>query len=175
MGARSNAKMVYLRRTVDMAEHDALDRIRRAIRKTSRGLTILGPCIALLGAFMISLHAFELDSEAASMGTAAIGALYGFAILFIVVGLGMSYTGMFVIARRGKMLIGTLASDPARLKSATYQTIQHRNAPGELGKVHQLSFTIDGLSKVVTLQVTAKDVEPILVYVRRRAPHALAQ
>ncbi len=134
---------------------------------------LMGPAIAALGAFMIALHALELDSEAADMGTAALVALYGFAILFIGVGLLMMYVGMFKFAAMGRAVIGALTGDTSVLEKVEYITIQASNAPGKLGRVHQLRFDITG-RKATTITVSEADVEPILALVRERAPHALA-
>ena len=153
-----------------MSEHDALDRLRTATRKTTRGMVIMGVGTALLGGFMIVLHALELDADAADMGTAALAALYGFAILFLLVGALMIYVALFKLARKSRSLIGALVSEPHRIRKITHQTIQSKSAPGDLGKVHQLVFDVDG--DALTLTVKAADVEAIVVYARTRAPAA---
>lgn len=153
-----------------MSEHDALDRLRTATRKTTRGMVIMGVGVVLLGGFMIALHAFELDSEAADMGTGALAALYGFAILFLLVGVAMVYVALFKVARKTRSLIGALVSEPHRIRKVTHQTIQSKSAPGELGKVHQLIFDVDGDTH--TLTVKPADVEAIVAYARTRAPAA---
>ncbi len=132
----------------------------------------LGVLALVVGVFMMSLHIFELDSEAQDMSTVALGALYGFAGLFVIVGVGMVYMGLFKMAAKGQRLVGVLVGEPHRLASVEYKTVQARNAPGELGRVHQLFFTVD--DKSIVLSVRRDDVEPILSYVRGRAPHALA-
>ncbi len=156
-----------------MDERDALDRIHAATTKTARTMNVMGPCIVALGLFMIALHALELDSEAADMGTAALVALYGFALVFIATGLLMLYVGLFKFARMGRAVIGALTGDPSVLEKVEYTTIQAANAPGALGRVHQLRFNIVGRKQATTLTVREEDVEPILGLVRRKAPHAL--
>lgn len=133
----------------------------------------MGPAIAALGAFMIALHLFEIDSEAADMGTGALVALYGFGLVFIATGIGMLYVGMFKFAAMGRAVIGALTGDPSVLEKVAYTTIQAANAPGKLGRVHQLRFDIKG-RKSTTITVSEADVEPILAFVRERAPHALS-
>lgn len=155
-----------------MGEQDVLDRIRAATTKTARTMSIMGPCIAALGAFMIALHLFEIDSEAADMGTAAVAALYGFGLLFIATGVGMFYMGVFKFAAMGRAVIGALTGDSSVLEKVEYTTIQAANAPGKLGRVHQLRFDIKG-RKSTTITVSEADVEPILSFVRQRAPHAV--
>ncbi len=156
-----------------MGEQDVLDRIRAATTKTARTMSIMGPAIAALGAFMIALHLFEIDSEAADMGTGALVALYGFGLVFIATGIGMLYVGMFKFAAMGRAVIGALTGDPSVLEKVAYTTIQAANAPGKLGRVHQLRFDIKG-RKSTTITVSEADVEPILAFVRERAPHALS-
>lgn len=157
-----------------MDERDALDRIRAATAKTARTMNIMGPCIVALGVFMIALHALELDSEAADMSPAALAALYGFALVFIGTGALMLYVGLFKFARMGRAVIGALTADTSALQKVEYTTIQAANAPGALGRVHQLRFDIRGRTKATTLTVREEDVEPILALVRAKAPHALA-
>ncbi len=137
-------------------------------------MNIMGPCIVALGVFMIALHALELDSEAADMSTTALVALYGFAVVFIAAGLGMLYVGLFKFARMGRAVVGALSGDPSALKKVEYRTIQAANAPGELGRAHQLCFEFRGRRKTTQLAVRAADVEPILALVRLKAPHALS-
>ena len=156
-----------------MGEQEVLDRVRAATAKTARTMNITGPCIVVLGLFMIALHALELDSEAADMSTGAVAALYGFALVFIATGLLMLYIGLFKFAKTGRNIIGALTGDPSVLEKVEYTVIQAANAPGDLGKVHQLRFAIRGRSAAV-LTVRAEDVEPILELVRLKAPHALA-
>lgn len=155
-----------------MGEQQVLDLIRDAIRKTGRTMTFMGPAIAAVGVFMIALHLLELDPEAKDMSTAAVVALYGFGILFIATGLLMVYVGLFKYAAMGRAVIGVLSGDPSRLKKVESITIQAANAPGKLGRVHQLRFDIEG-RKAVTVTVRETDVEPILAFVQSRAPHAL--
>ncbi len=157
-----------------MNERDALDRVRAATAKTARTMNIMGPFIVALGVFMIALHALELDSEAADMSTGALVALYGFALVFIGTGGLMLYVGLFKFARMGRAVIGALTGDTSALEKVVYTTIQAANAPGKLGRVHQLRFEIRGRTKATTLTVREEDVEPILALVRARAPHALA-
>lgn len=149
-----------------------LDRVRAATAKTARTMNILGPCIVGLGAFMIALHALELDSEAADMSTGALVALYGFALVFIATGLLMLYVGLFKFAKMGRAVVGALTGDTSVLEKVEYTSIQAANAPGELGRVHQLRFDIRG-HKATTLTFRKEDIEPILAYVRLKAPHAL--
>ncbi|MBV1861349.1 MAG: hypothetical protein KUG77_23220 [Nannocystaceae bacterium] len=157
-----------------MLEQDALDRIRAATAKTARTMNIAGPCIVVLGLFMIALHALELDSEAADMSTAALIALYGFALVFVATGLLMLYIGLFKFAAMGRAVIGALIGDPSVLEKVEYTVIQAANAPGRLGRVHQLRFDLRGRRKATTLTVREEDVEPILALVREKAPHALS-
>jgi len=156
-----------------MEERDALDRIRAATAKTARTMNVTGPCIVALGLFMIALHALGIDSEAADMSTAALVALYGFALVFIATGLLMLYMGLFKFARMGRAVIGALTGDPSVLDKVVYTTVQAANAPGALGRVHQLRFDIRGRKQATTLTVREEDVEPILALVRQNAPHAL--
>lgn len=137
-------------------------------------MNIMGPCIVALGAFMIALHALDLDSEAADMSTGALAALYGFGLLFIATGLLMLYVGLFRFAAMGRAVIGALSTDASVLEKVEYIRIQAANAPGKLGLVHQLRFDIRGRGKATTLTVREEDVEPILAHVRLKAPHALA-
>jgi len=155
-----------------MGEQQVLDLIRGAVSKQARTMTILGPFIIALGVFMIALHALELDSEAADMGTGALAALYGFAIVFIATGALMMYVGLFKFAAMGRAVVGALTSDPQAIEKVEYITIQAANAPGRLGMVHQLSFQIRG-RKATRFSVKEPDVEPILAYVRQKAPHAV--
>lgn len=136
-------------------------------------MSILGPCIVGLGGFMIALHALELDPEAADMGTAAVVALYGFALVFIATGLLMLYIGLFKFARMGRAVIGALTGDASVLEKVEYTTTQAASAPGALGRVHQLRFDIRGRKQATMLTVREEDVEPILALVRLKAPHAL--
>ncbi len=154
-----------------MSEHDVLDRLRGATRKTARRMVLVGPGIAAFGGFMIALHALELDPDTADMSTGALAALYGFALLFIATGLAMVYIGAFKIAGKGRRVVAVLSGSPDALTKVQHVTIQAQGAPGSLGRVHQLQFTIG--SEAVSLTVDAKDVEPILAYVARQAPHAL--
>lgn len=132
---------------------------------------LVGPGIAAFGGFMIALHALELDPATADMGTGALAALYGFALLFIVTGLAMVYLGAFKIAGKGGRVVAALSGSPGQITKVQHVTIQAQGAPGSLGRVHQMQFTIG--AEVVTLTVAADDVEPILAYVARQAPHAL--
>lgn len=156
-----------------MGEREVLDLIRVATRRSGRRLVIVGVGIALFGGFMIALHALGLDSEAADMSTAAVAALYGFGGLFFLVGGAMAWMGLFKFQARGRTIIGALSGDGRALEKVEHIVIQARNAPGTLGQVHQLAFTVGG--KATQLTVREPDVAPILGFVAERAPHALAR
>lgn len=156
---------------IGMREHEILDLIRGATKRSGRRMAIVGIGMLLMGGFMVSLHAFEIDSEAADMSTGALAALYGFAALFALFGAGMVWMGLFKFEARGRAIVAALAGDSRALEKVEHVVIQTKGAPGKLGQVHQLAFTVGGTATQLT--VKEADVAPILGFVAERAPHAL--
>ena len=146
--------------------------LQKTIRRTGRGMLLVGLLALPLGLFMIALHVLKLDPSAGEMSTGMLAALYGFAILFIGTGILMIYAALFKNAAKGQRFLDTLAHRPEQIKQVTHKIIQAQGAPGKLGQAHQIIIGYAAGGNL-TLSVKARDAEPILGYLAARAPHAV--
>jgi hypothetical protein len=129
-----------------------------------------------LGAFMIALHALQIDPEAASMGTGAIIALYAFAGLFIITGIGLVWVALFKSSKDRAELERRLRDAPesivlARRHVATRRGVQAGQGEADLG-AHQ-AHVEGGDGRIFLINASPSQVSDVLRLIRARCPKAI--
>ncbi len=128
-----------------------------------------------LGAFMIALHALKIDPEVATMGTGAVVALYAFASLFVITGVGLVWVALFKSGRDRAELERRLREAPesislARRQVATRRGVQAGRSEADLG-AHQAHIEgSDGRTFLINASPT--QVSDVLRLIRARCPDA---
>lgn len=146
--------------------------LERALRSSNRKMGCIGTGIVALGAFMIALHAAKLDPSAAKMTTAGVVGLYFFGALFIATGLAGLYVAFVKSASQTRAILDALDRDPAQLERVEAFVVKTEGLEAAPGGQHGVRFFLRGAPMWQVL-TSKDDVEPILRYVRSRAPHAL--
>lgn len=157
---------------------DPLAPLRAAHRRGRLQGLFVAALSAGLGAFMIALHALKLDPEAASMGTGAVVALYGFAVLFILTGAGLLWVALFKSGKDMVELERRLQQAPetirlARRQVATRRGVQPARSEADFG-AHQVH--IEGTDdRVFLLNASPTQVSDVLRLIRERCPTATVE
>lgn len=157
---------------------DPLAPLRAAHRRGRLQGLFVAALSAGLGIFMIALHALELDPEAGRMGTAAVVALYGFAVLFILTGIGLVWVALFrsgkdraELERRLRDAPGTITL--ARRQVATRRGVQPARSEADFG-AHQAHIEgSDGRTFLINASPT--QVSDVLRLIRERCPDATVE
>jgi hypothetical protein len=157
---------------------DPLAPLRAAHRRGRVQGLFVAALSAGLGAFMIALHALKLDPEAASMGTGAVVALYGFAVLFLLTGAGLAWVALFKSGKDVAELAHRLEHAPetialARRQVATRRGVQPARSEADFG-AHQAHIEgTDG--RTFLLNASPTQVSDVLRMVRASCPQATVE
>jgi hypothetical protein len=146
--------------------------LERALRSSARKTGCIGFGVLALGAFMIALHAARLDPSAAKMSTAGVVALYFFGVLFVFTGLAGIYVALVKSASQARAILHALDTDPSAIERIESFVIKTQGAENLPGGQHGVRFFLRG-SPMWQVLTSKDDVEPIVRYVRSRAPHAV--
>lgn len=154
--------------------------IKKEVRRGARIMALVGLGTLGLGAFMICLHVFEWDSELKDSTTAMIVALYFFAILFVLVGVGMLYVAIFKNADNGNQFLKVLLEQPEEIAEIYVNCNVGTDPPFRIDLYTQEVPRLGHLSLVVSyrdkkafqLQMKAAHAGEIVHFCRQHAPHA---
>jgi hypothetical protein len=159
-----------------MTDERAEELLRRAVAKTSRGMGCVGIGAALLGGFMIALHAAGLDPDARTMPLAGVVALYFFAILFLMVGVLVLYVGLVKFPRQTSKLVRTVLTEPARVVRVYRKTIKTEGYENLPGGQHSVFVELDdGTVMQLAAGATTQLADEVYKLLAARAPHALTR
>lgn len=157
---------------------DPLAPLRAAHRRGRLQGLFVAALSAGLGVFMIALHALGLDPEARSLGTGAVVALYGFAVVFILTGVGLVWVALFKSGKDQAELERRLRDAPetialARRQVATRRGVQPARSEADFG-AHQAHIEgTDG--RTFLLNASPTQVSDVLRLVQSRCPHAAVE
>jgi len=149
----------------------ALALLESSFKRTARSMIIIGLGVVALGVFMIALHLFEIDPEAADMGTGMLVALYFFALLFVATGLGMLWVGFVKGPRDAREIRALVMHSPDKIQKFWRYVTTGTGNPDGVGAQNFVKILMHN-DKLHQLSVKKSDIAAILEFLARQAPGA---
>ncbi len=141
------------------------------MRRTTVMMTGMGLLTLVLGAFMIALHLFELDSEMADAGTGMIVTLYVFAVLFVAVGALMIFIGLVKNPRIRRELEDALTNNPQKVKRYWRWVVTSTGKDTGVGAQNYIKIEMSS-GETHQISVAQGNVEPFLRMLGEACPDA---